>query len=222
MAEHILAMTLALAKRLVIENQKLLQGEFDQFTPNRLPCRYDVGILGFGGIGRATARLMRAFDMRIYAINHSGPALSPPTSWALWTTWSRCYGQATWWSSPSPHPALPEDLSANGSSSWMKSDAILVNVARGAILDEEALYAHVQSHRAFSWVSMPGGRSLSCRVNSVWNTLSWIYLMFCGSPHNSAMVPHSGGKTARKAAENVMRFLKGEQVTGVVRPEDFP
>src|SRR6266513_3029742 len=36
MAEHVMAMTLALAKRLLIEHQKLKNGEFDQFTPNRM------------------------------------------------------------------------------------------------------------------------------------------------------------------------------------------
>ncbi len=60
MAEHVLAMTLALAKHLLVENQKLRNGEFDQFTPNRLLSGMTAGILGFGGIGRATARLMRA------------------------------------------------------------------------------------------------------------------------------------------------------------------
>ncbi len=35
MAEHVMAMTLALAKRLLLEDQKLRNGEFDQFTPNR-------------------------------------------------------------------------------------------------------------------------------------------------------------------------------------------
>src|ERR1700736_2313532 len=77
MAEHVLAMTLALAKRLLVENQKLRNGEFDQFTPNRLLSGMTAGILGFGGIGRATARLMRAFGMRIYAINQSGKSTEP-------------------------------------------------------------------------------------------------------------------------------------------------
>src|SRR6266704_1989804 len=73
MAEHVLA----LAKRLLVEDQKLRNGEFDQFTPNRALAGMTAGILGFGGIGRATARLMRAFGMRIYAINHSGTSSEP-------------------------------------------------------------------------------------------------------------------------------------------------
>src|SRR5258708_39421866 len=52
MAEHVMAMTLALTKRLLIEDQKLRNGEFDQFPPNRLLARRTAAILGFGGIGR--------------------------------------------------------------------------------------------------------------------------------------------------------------------------
>ncbi len=77
MAEHVMAMTLALAKRLLIEHQKLKNGEFDQFTPNRMLSGMTAGILGFGGIGRATAQLMRAFGMRIYALNQSGKSTEP-------------------------------------------------------------------------------------------------------------------------------------------------
>src|SRR5260370_2908519 len=49
MAEHVMAMTLALAKRLLVENQKLRNGEFDQSTPNRMLSATTAGILGFGG-----------------------------------------------------------------------------------------------------------------------------------------------------------------------------
>src|SRR2546427_12549843 len=77
MAEHVLAMTLAPAKYLLAQQQKLKQGEFDQFTPKRRLSGKTAGSLGYGGIGRATARLMRAFGMRIYAINTSGTSPEP-------------------------------------------------------------------------------------------------------------------------------------------------
>jgi len=59
MAEHVMAMTLALAKRLLIEDQKLRNGEFDQFTPNRLLAGMTAGILGFGGEGAGDCKTLQ-------------------------------------------------------------------------------------------------------------------------------------------------------------------
>ncbi len=72
MAEHALAMTLAAAKRLLVEHAALARGAFNQFAPNRMLAGRTCGILGFGGIGVATARLMRAVGMRVHAINRRG------------------------------------------------------------------------------------------------------------------------------------------------------
>ena len=72
MAEHALAMALAAAKRLPIEHQNLVRGEFNQFTRNKMLRGRICGIFGFGGIGRATARLMRRVGMRIHAVNRRG------------------------------------------------------------------------------------------------------------------------------------------------------
>jgi len=69
MAEHALAMALAAAKRLPIEHRNLLRGEFNQFVRNKMLRGRICGIFGFGGIGTATARLMRCVGMRIHFCN---------------------------------------------------------------------------------------------------------------------------------------------------------
>ena len=72
MAEHAVAMTLALLKRLPQHHAELAAGVWNQSAVN-LPARGAVcGILGFGGIGKATGRLLRALGARIHAINTSG------------------------------------------------------------------------------------------------------------------------------------------------------
>src|SRR6266566_4765763 len=138
MAEHVLAMTLALAKRLLVENQKLRNGEFDQFTPNRLLAGMTAGILGFGGIGRATARLMRAFGMRIFAINSSGTSPEPTDFLGTLHDLEHVLRQSDVVVISLPLTSATRGLIGKQQLAWLKPDAILVNVARGAIIDEEA------------------------------------------------------------------------------------
>ena len=221
MAEHVLAMTLALAKRLLVEDQKLKQGEFDQFTPNRLLAGMTAGILGFGGIGRATARLMRAFGMRIAAINTSGTSPEPTDFLGTLHDVEHVLRQSDVVVISLPLTRTTRGLIRQEELTWMKPDAILVNVARGAIIDEEALYTHVKSHPTFlvgidAWWTEPflhGSFRMEYPFLDLPNVL--------GSPHNSAVVPHALVDAARLAAENVKHFLTGEQVTGIVRREDY-
>src|ERR1700730_4950633 len=72
MAEHALAMTLAAAKRLIVEHENLKRGQFNQFARNRMLAGGVCVIFGFGGIGAATGRLMSSIGMRVYAINRRG------------------------------------------------------------------------------------------------------------------------------------------------------
>jgi len=80
MSEHIVALALAAAKRLFIEHTNLKSGEFNQSSANRMLRGGVCGVLGFGNVGIATARLMRAFGMKIHAINRRG-ASDEPTDW---------------------------------------------------------------------------------------------------------------------------------------------
>ena len=80
MAEHALAMTLAAANRLLVEHSALTRWHVNQFTMNRMLAGRTCGILGFGGIGVATARLMRAIGMKVHAVNRRGQS-SEPVDW---------------------------------------------------------------------------------------------------------------------------------------------
>jgi glycerate dehydrogenase len=214
MAEHIMAMTLALAKHLLVQQQKLKDGQFDQFTPNRLLSGMTAGILGFGGIGRATARLMRAFGMHIYAINTSGKS-SEPADFVGTLRESDVVVLSL------PLTRTTRGLIGERELGWMKPDAILINVARGALLDEEALYNHVKSHPDFllgidAWWTEP---FLAGQFRMEYPFLDLPNVL--GSPHNSGVDPGVLMSASRQAAENVQRFLKGEQVVGIARREDY-
>jgi len=221
MAEHVLALILALAKRLLPENERLRKGDFDQLTPNRRLSGLAAGILGFGGIGRASARLMRAFGMRIFAINTTGESPAPTEFIGTPRDLERVLRESDVVLVSLPLTKATQGLIGRKELEWMKPEAILINVSRGAVIDQKALYAHALNHPGFllgidAWWSEPftgGGFRLEYPFLDLPNVI--------GSPHNSAVVPGSLLEGARQAAENIIRFLTGEALTGVVRRADY-
>ena len=95
-------MTLSLAKRLPQRHAALAAGRFDKWAPSLILDGAICAILGFGGIGAATARLMRAFGARVYAVNRTGQDKRRPSSPAPWPTWTRCSQRRTCLSSRCP------------------------------------------------------------------------------------------------------------------------
>lgn len=221
MAEHNLAMTLALAKRLLIEHQKLRNGIFDDTTLNRSLYGATAGIIGFGGTGRATARLMRAFGMHIYALNQSGKSTEPTEFIGTLHDLEHVLRSCDVVVLSLPLIRATQGLIGKNELAWMKPDAILVNSARGAIIDEEALYIHARNHPTFmvgidTWWEEPlrGG---TFRMGYPFLELPNVL----GSPHNSALDSQVILVAARQAAENITRFFKGERMMGIVRREDY-
>ncbi len=220
MAEHALAMALAAAKRLLVEHNALTRGEFNQHKRNRSLSGRVCGILGFGGIGEATARLMRAIGMRVHAINRRGASEEP-------TDWIGSIDQLDALLAVSDvlvisTPLTPQTLGLLGARELglMKEDAILVNLARGEVIDEAALFAHLQAHPNFvacidAWWIEPV-RHGHFRMDQPFLTLPNVI----GSPHNSASVPGTSAAALRRAAVNVHRVLAGEPARYVLAPHE--
>ena len=64
-AEHVFAMILDLSKNLTKNYLKMREGVFDQKTVNKRVAGKKIGIVGYGGIGKAVAKIARKFDMKI-------------------------------------------------------------------------------------------------------------------------------------------------------------
>jgi phosphoglycerate dehydrogenase-like enzyme len=222
MAEHVMALTLGLAKRLTQQDAALASGRFDQGALSRTLNGAVCAILGFGGVGKATGRLMRAFGASIYAVNSTGRTSEPVEFVGTLADLDHVLAAADVLVIALPLNAASRGLLGPREFGLMKPDAMLVNVARGAIVDERALYEHLQTHPQFSaaidaWWDEPS-RGKEFRANYPFFELPNLI----GSPHNSGMVPGILQFAARRGAQNVRRWLNGEPVTGVVRREDYP
>jgi phosphoglycerate dehydrogenase-like enzyme len=221
MAEYVMAMTLALARRLPQRHADLARGEFRMWervlTLNGAVC----AVLGFGGIGRATARLMRVFGAHIHAVNSSGTTGEPVEFIGTLADLDELLAAADVLVVALPLINATRGLIGARELGLMKPEAILVNVGRAAIVDELALYQHLRAQPGFcagidTWWREPGpdsGFSTRYPFFDLPNLL--------GSPHNSGVTDGALQTGARRAAENVRRFLGGQPVIGVTRREDY-
>jgi glycerate dehydrogenase len=220
-AEHAVAMLLGGAKRLLRHHREMADGDFQSFALNRKVEGMAVGMLGYGGIGSATARRLRPLGARILAVNTSGRTDDDVVFAGTLADLDHVLAE-----SDAVVIALPLSRATRGligarELGLMPPDAILVNVARADIVDEAALYEHLRTHPEFFagldvWWNEPGpggGFRTSHPFFELPNVLA--------SPHNSAMVPGILEEAAERAVANVGRFLRGEPIAGVVDREEY-
>jgi len=221
MAEHIIGMMLALGKNLLKRHNELKRGEFSREGYSTWFHGKTAGIIGFGGIGKATAGLMKAFGMRIMAINTSGKTDEAVDFIGTMKDLGRLLAESDVVVIAVPLTRYTKGLIGKAELEKMKPNAILINPARGPVIQEEALYEHMLKNPDFKvgidawWVEphVHGEFKLNYPFFELENIL--------GSPHNSNMVPEIYPIAVRRAAENVRRFLEGEKPKGIVDPADY-
>ena len=216
MAEHILAMVLTLAKKLFLNHKKLSEGEFNQQEVNISLKDSIVGILGYGGIGKAAAKLLRPFGSKIYALNSSGKTNEPVDFIGTLNDLRFILQNSDIVIISLPLIDETKNLIGKKELELMKPNAILVNVARGQIINESDLYEHLKTHPEFyagidAWWVEPfteGEFKLNFPFFELPNIL--------GSPHNSAIVPGSLAEGLKHAVENINLYIKNKKPEHVI------
>lgn len=218
MAEHALAMILALAKKLTKYHNLLSKGVFDQLNSvTRYIHGSNLGIIGYGSIGKETAKLMQPFDVNVYAINTSGKTDDDVAFIGTLQDLDIVLKNSDILLISIPLNKETQALIGKRELELMKTDAILINVARGDIIIEKDLYEHMRTHPEFSagidaWWVEPfkyGKFEIHYPFFELTN--------FIGSPHNSSVVPNSLIDGAKQAAINVKRFINKEAIKGLIK-----
>ena len=222
-AEHVFAMVLAFAKDLFPHQRELSNERFNQHVNHLFLKGKNITILGAGGIGQAVARLANCFQMNVFGINSTGRNLE---GFQRVTTLSGA-GELLRISDVVVI-ALPLTLKTrvlidSAKLNEMKEDAILVNIARGAIIVERDLYEHLVTHPKFRvaldvwWGRRP--RSTEEKFN-----LDYPFFElpnFIGTPHVSGNVPESLRIASMFAVENIIRYLENRELKGIADRRDY-
>ena len=138
-ADYTFGLMLALARKIPASHADLMRGEWKKTTGLEIWGK-TIGILGTGAIGKAVARRAKGFNMRILAWDkYPDPAAAEELGFEYADLESVLRRSDV----ISLHVALtPETKHLIGAREleWMKPNALLVNTARGGIVDEDALF----------------------------------------------------------------------------------
>lgn len=220
-AEHVFAMILALYKELYPNHQLLRQGVFNQKKPTEELAGKIMGVLGYGGIGRAVAKRAKCFGVTVYALNRRGlgdeyvDRMFDPSGLEEFLSSVDILVVAL------PLTKATANMLDARALNLMKEDALLVNVGRAGVIVERDLYEHLRKHPSFKaaldvwWNEPRGGEGF--KQNYPFLELPNVL----GSPHNSGVVKNFFPRAVASAARNLALFLKGEGYKNVVKREDY-
>ena len=220
-AEHVLALTLALAKQIISKNDQLKYGRFDRSGFNQKLRGGVCGIIGLGGNGREIARTMQAMGMKIYGINRSGTThisvdfIGTPADLGLVLEASDVVVVTI------PLTRETENLIGADELGLMKKNAILINVGRGPVINQKALYQQLKAIPEFragidTWWYEPQKNEAFAQDYPFFELTNII-----GSPHCADHVPGAIPYATRKALENVRNYLTGKELRGVINRADY-
>jgi phosphoglycerate dehydrogenase-like enzyme len=173
-----------------------------------------LGIVGYGGIGRAAAVRAKAFGIQIHALSrHPERTQADPLV-------DRSYGpgelDALIAASDyllTAAPLTPETRGMIGPAqlALLKPEAIVINVGRGPVIDEAALIDALQNNRirgaaldVFNVEPLP--------ADSPFYKMDNLYL----SPHCADHIPSWQDDAAQLFVDNFLRFAKGEPLQNIV------
>lgn len=202
-AEHAIALMLAVARRIPLHDAAVRRGEWPRGGMTQLRGK-TLGLVGLGAIGRETARLARGLGMKLLAWTfHPDPAFAAEAG-LEWAERDALYARSD---VISLHVRLsPETRGMIGEAAFarMKPGAILVNTARGPVVEEKALLAALASGRlagagldVFEAEPLPAGHPLA--------EFPQVVL----SPHNAGITPEVTEAGLLLAVENVAAFFAG-------------
>jgi len=210
-AEHTMAMILTLARNIVWADASLKTGKWERgkFTGMELSGK-TLAIIGIGRVGGEVAKRAKSFQMRLIGYD---PFISPETAVKVGVRLlpiERALEEADIVTLHAPLTPSTHHIVGKEQLSLLKPTALLINCARGGLVDEEALYDALKSKRmagaaidVFEKEPPTGSRLLELPNVVV-------------TPHLGASTREAQEKVSLEMAEHVKLFLTEHKITNAV------
>ena len=226
-AEFIIGLMLAAGKSIVKFDRQLRAGAFARQKLDELGRQVayfrgkTLGVVGYGGIGSATGRMAKTFGMKVLAFGRhpvSDRGIKPLKGRA---GLMRLLRESDVVVLAVPLTNATRGLIGRDELMAMKPRGTLVNVARGEVVQKDALYDHLVKNPGFVyatdvwWPDRQGVESFS-------PDLPFLELEnFIGTPHASGPSAIVSGMVAKGVVENLTRYFEGRPLKNVVDRSEY-
>lgn len=218
MAEHTIGVLLAFARKLHLARDAQRERAWTQEAlwrdapPIGSLAGSTLGLVGMGQVGGAIASRARALGMRVIAVRRN-PASPPEPAHEQWPV-ARLPGMleaADWVVIAAPHTQATTRMFGGAEFARMKPGARLVNLGRGAIVDEEALVAALRSGRL-------AGAALDVFEEEPLPAESPLWQMpeVIVTPHTSGIGPRYWDRVMEQFTANLRRYVAREPLFNLV------
>lgn len=210
--QHCMALMLALSNQILANQQAIRQGAWANsrhFCLHQYPIQPLSGktltIIGYGGLGQATARLAQAFGMQICLAERPDATVLRPGR----TAFRQALQQADVLSLHCPAQPAQGYLLGATELSWLKPSALLINTARGALVDPIALLQALQQGQLAGAALDVLEQEPPSAADPLCNSDLPNLLL---SPHVAWATTDSIQQLVSQLAENIQQFLIGQPV----------
>lgn len=201
-SEHAWALILACAKSIIPLDRRLREGHWDKSTHKSLELEgKTLGLIGLGAIGSRVAKIAGAFGMKVLA--YDPYATTVPPGCERVDVLKNLLTQADVVSLHCPLTQQNRGMINAVTLAQCKPGAILVNTARGGLIDDAALAAALKGG-TLRWAALDSFNSEPLTTPHIWERVENVIL----SPHVGGVSDASYVKMGTTAAANILQVLQ--------------
>ncbi len=203
---------LSLARNIPFADHCVKEGKWPRIVGTQLYGKV-IGIIGLGEIGKRVAKRALGFDMKVIAYDVSHDDVFAQKWGITYLSLEEVLSKSDFVSIHIPLSSLTRHVIGEKELSLMKKEAFLVNISRGEVVDEEALYRILNERKI-------KGAALDVFSKEPPSPSPLLSL------GNLILTPHMGGYTfeafresGMKCAQDIVSFFQGKRPQFVINPE---
>ena len=213
-AELTIGLMLTLLRSVQLSNMEMHIGKWHRFFGRRL-SEVVIGVIGIGRIGARVLQHLQGFDSPKILVNDINPDSNLNKKFNIeWADKETIYKQSDIITIHTPLTAQTKNMIRKDQLLSMKNDAIIINTARGGIINEQDLYEVMQAgHLSGAAIDVFDFEPYDGKLREIQSCIL--------TAHMGSMSVDCRTRMEIEATEEAVRFLTNQVLEGVVPEEEY-